>query len=231
MVNLFFTRYPSGGNRKEEIETIFSECMTREEYDARERELSDLYRSFKIDMAPVLIRETIERLPKGMRFNDFKPTGEIVYVGAYPFDSKDKKRRRNAGDRLCRFLESVDDQHDYHYRSVMDILPEGYHYNYCLSFAERFGDGEKELYMKRKIGGRKASITRTLNKAKEVRNVWRNTLLPDEYRTDARYVSLLGSLRNKRSNLRKMMNISVDRLPELVHEADIFIVEVGLGAK
>lgn len=231
LVKVFFTRHPSSGDRREDAEIIFSEHMTREEYDKREQELSALYASMRTDVAPASMRETIEKLPKGKKLNDFKSSGEIVYAGAYDFDSKDKKRRRRAGERLCRFLGTVDDQYDYYYRSTMDILPDGYHYNYCLSFAERFEDGEKELYLKRKVGGRKASVTKTLNKAKAVRREWRTSLFPDEYRVDARYGSLLQSLRMKRGNLRKMMNIQVSSLPDLVHEADIFIVEVGLGAE
>lgn len=230
-MRVFFMRHPSGGDQRDNMEIVFSEYMTREEYDEREQELSNLYESIKSDIAPALMHEVIEKLPAGKKLDDFKATGEIVYENTYDFDAKDKKRRRRAGERLCRFIETVDDRNRYYYRSAMEILPEGYHYSYCLSFADRFEEGEKELYLKRKVSGRKASITRTINKAKAVRDLWRASLFPEEYRMDVRYRSLLEHLRLKRTNLRKMINVQVCSLPDLLHEADVFIVEVGLSAR
>lgn len=223
MVKVFFNRYPADGDRNADKETVFEECMPRSEYDIRKGELDALYHNArKIDSVPVMVHERIECVCK------LTDEVTVIYSGVYDFDSKDNGRRRRAGRRLCRFLETVNDTHCYRYVAANEFLKSGYYYNYCLMFADRFQDGEKELYLNRKVSGRKASITRSLNRAKGLRKQCPDTLMPDEYKEDPRFRSILLGLRSKRDKLRMIMNVSVESLPDLVHEADLFIANVYL---
>ncbi|MHC3995677.1 hypothetical protein ACXWTF_12705 [Thiomicrolovo sp. ZZH C-3] len=218
LVRVFFTRYPSGGDRRN-AEVLFSEYMTREEYEGRRAALDAAFEETKCDVAPAVIVEKIEKLPRGARRNDFKPTGDIVYSNEYPHELG-RKSRYGAGQRLCRMLERRDPEHEYHYWGRIEILPEGFLYSFCLSTAERMDDEDKARYLKAKVAGRKAAITRAINKAKAVRQRYRSSLFPDQYKSDPVYIRHLQSLPVKRARLHQAAALDPATLPDLKHEAD-----------
>jgi hypothetical protein len=218
-VRVFFTKHPSGQNDNRRV--VFSEHLPREEYDKKREQFNALYKEMQQnDLAPAVLDQVIERLPKGVEPSSFRPTGEIVYEKTSPHNPLRQKKRSAAASRLCKHLGSKDELCNYYSHSGIRILKEGYVYSYNLSFAEMFESGEKSIYIKRKIGGRKSAITRSINKAKAIRSAYRQTLFPDDYTNDTKFIAVMKSLYRKRKRLLDAKRVKPDTLPDLVHEAD-----------
>ena len=151
-------------------------------------------------------------LVKMRRDAPFNDSGEVIYKRAITGDTK---FHRKAIQRLARYLSKRDDE--YIYFGKLQLLERGEN---CYQLASRdtviLNDVDKEQQIKNQIRGKKAAITRNINKAKKIRESYKATLMPDEYRTDKRYLSLVTNLYKQRKRLSISKKSSINKIPTVI---------------
>lgn len=158
-------------------------------------------------------------LVKMRRDAPFNDNGEVIYKRAIAGDTK---FHRKAIQRLARYLSKIDDE--YIYFGTLPLFERGENcYILSLRSTKILNDTDKEKQVKNQIRGKKAAITRNINKAKKLRETYKITLIPDGYKTDKRYVSLVTNLYKQKNRLAKCRKTGTDNIDTVVggHIADI----------
>lgn len=154
----------------------------------------------------------IHREKKGAAFN---AKGEVVFYKNISGTDTVKKLHQKAGQRLVKYLTRVD--REYNYYSRIEWLDSGrYGYQVAFRHTEVLGNSDKEVTIKRLITGRKAAISRNINKAKAVREEYRKSLFPEAYTTDQRYVKLLRNIPLQKKRLHDAKKMVPDDIEDVV---------------
>lgn len=149
----------------------------------------------------------------------FNDNGEVIYKRAITGDTK---FHRKAIQRLARHLSKRDDE--YIYFGKLPLFEKGENcYVLSLRDTKILNDTDKEKRIKNQIRGKKAAITRNINKAKKLRESYRTTLMPNEYKTDKRYASLVTNLYKQKKRLAECRLVGIKSVDTVVggHIADI----------
>jgi hypothetical protein len=158
-------------------------------------------------------------LIKMRRDAPFNDSGEVTYKRAIIGDTK---FHRKAIQRLARYLSKKDDE--YIYFGKLPLFERGEN---CYVLFQRstkiLNNIDKEKQIKNQIRGKKAAITRNINKAKKIRESYRTTLFPHEYKANKRYISLVNNLSKQRNRLRECRKIGIKNIDTVTggHIADI----------
>ena len=158
-------------------------------------------------------------LVKMRRDAPFNDNGEVIYKKAIVGDTK---FHRKAIQRLARYLSKRDEKHIYF--GKLPLFERGENcYVLSLRDTKILNDADKEKQIKNQIRGKKAAITRNINKAKKLRESYKATLMPDEYKTDERYISLVSNLHKQRQRLAACRRSGIINVSTVVggHVADV----------
>ncbi|WP_457748752.1 hypothetical protein [Sulfurimonas sp.] len=158
-------------------------------------------------------------LTKMRRDAPFNDNGEVIYKKPITGDTK---FHRKAIQRLARYLSKRDDE--YIYFGKLPLLERGENcYVLSLRSTKILNVADKEKQIKNQIRGKKAAITRNINKAKKLRESYKATLFPDEYKTDKRYISLVANLYKQKKRLADNRKSDIGTIPTVIggHVADI----------
>lgn len=158
-------------------------------------------------------------LIKMRRDAPFNDNGEVIYKKDITGDTK---FHRKAIQRLARYLSKRDEK--YIYFGKLPLLERGENcYVLSLRSTKILNKTDKEKQIKNQIRGKKAAITRNINKAKKLRESYKATLIPGEYRADKRYISLVSNLYKQRQRLAACRRSGIVNVSTVVggHVADI----------
>jgi len=148
-------------------------------------------------------------LVKMKRDAPFNDNGEVIYKRVVTGDAK---FHRKAIQRLARYLSKNDEEYIYFGKQPLCERGEN---NYQLASRDTavLNETDKQKQIKNQIRGKKAAITRNINKAKKLRESYKATLFPDAYKTDKRYISLVSNLRKQRQRLVANRKIEASEIP------------------
>lgn len=129
-------------------------------------------------------------LVKMRRDSDFNDSGDVIYKKAIGGDAK---FHRKAIQRLARYLSKRDGEYIYFGR--LPLLSRGENC-YILHLRDTVVLSEYDIRKRHKnqLRGKKAAITKSINKAKKIRDKYKSSLMLDGYRSDPRFVSLVSNL-------------------------------------
>ena len=206
----FITRYKKGTHPHSDGAVIWSRIFFRDEYEKREKAIKRLFRSIeKCDDELAYLITTGVKIRKVKYDAAFNDMGEIIVSKKI---KKDEATSLRAAKRLAAHLQKSDAM--YMYIASTQTEERG-----TIAYLSGLRPGslhdadDKVKIIKGKIRGRKSALTRAINQAKKVRSAHAITLFPDEYKTDPKFVRLLGTLSAKRERLKiakKMTLIDVD---------------------
>ncbi len=158
-------------------------------------------------------------LVKMRRDAPFNDNGEVIYKKDITGDTK---FHRKAIQRLARYLSKRDDE--YIYFGKLPLFERGENcFVLSLRSTKILNRVDKEKQIKNQIRGKKAAITRNINKAKKIRESYNATLMPDEYKTDKRYASLVTNLYKQKKRLIEFQKAGIKSIDTVVggHIADV----------
>lgn len=203
-------------------ETIWSGVFAREEADKKRkvvRRMISFIEANECDLYRWEIGDFLKifRIKNITSFNDM---GEEVYCQFIGNCSREQKKKKHlAAKRLCRVLTLKDTE--YWFSGCLESVGTG---TYGYAMTERgtqvLSISDREQTIKRKITGRKAAITRNMNRAKLVRTEYRKTLFPEEYRKDPRYKRIIKYLPEQRERLREAKKMDAKELESVVGGMD-----------
>jgi hypothetical protein len=149
----------------------------------------DNLHSYEFGNKAVLRRELADGL-----FND---SGVVVFEKDIS-DNKDFHKR--AMQRLARYLTDRSDE--YNYYGGVPLVEVGENcYQYAIRNTIVYNHIDKEKKIKKLVSARKSVITRSLNKAKKIREGYFNSLFPEYYKTDEKIAKLLTNLKKQKIRL------------------------------
>ena len=207
------TKYKQGKTPKDG-EVIWAYATTRKDADNKRKAIVRLckYMEQKDPNRHEYYDSDFVELAKMRRDAPFNDNGEVIYRKSITGDTK---FHRKAVQRLARYLSKRDDE--YIYFGKLPLLERGEN---CYQLASRdtviLNDADKEQKIKNQIRGKKAAITRNINKAKKLRESYKATLMPDEYRADKRYISLVSNLYKQKQRLAACRRSNIDKIPTVV---------------
>jgi len=220
MVEYTLTKYKKGMCPRDG-KIIWSYAMTREDGQKRHKTIARLckYIMQKDPNKHEYYDGTFVEITKIRKDAAFNDSGKIIYkrtINGYT------KFHRKAIQRLARYLSKRDDE--YIYFGKLPLFGRG---DNCYILSSRdteiLNNTDKEKVIKNKIRGQKAAITRNINKAKRIRENCKDTLIPDGYKTNKRFVSLVTNLYKQRERLTKHKTKKIQSVNTVVggHIADI----------
>ncbi|PCI30181.1 MAG: hypothetical protein COB67_02530 [SAR324 cluster bacterium] len=190
---------------------LYTKLFYREDYNRRKESLQRLYQILESrdDLVhfsyPIALQ--IKKVKKTAAFNE---PGEVVYKRPL----KHTQSEFPALKRLAAIYEAQDKNH-YFYASYENGQKGEHVYHGGIRLLDMLNPDDKKTLRRRIIGGRKAAITKVLNKAKAIRNNYMSSLFPDEYVTDPRYIKLLDSIAPKRKRLQEAKRMKENDIPDL----------------
>jgi hypothetical protein len=220
IVEFTLTKYKQG-KTPSDGEVVWAYATTREAADSKRKSIARLckYLEQKDPKRHEYYDGDFVELIKMRRDAPFNDNGKVIYKRAITGDTK---FHRKAIQRLARYLSKRDDE--YIYFGKLPLLERGENC-YILSSRDTkiLSDIDKQQQIKNQIRGKKSAITRNINKAKKIRELYRATLMPDEYKTDKRYVSLVTNLYKQKKRLSDFRKSKIDSINTVVggHIADI----------
>lgn len=158
-------------------------------------------------------------LTKMRRDAPFNDNGEVIYKKSITGDTK---FHREAIQKLARYLSKRDDK--YIYFGKLPLLERGENcYVLTSRSTKMLNDADKEKQIKNQIRGKKAAITRNINKAKRLRESYKATLMPDAYNTNKRYISLVTNLYKQKKRLAECRKTEIKSVDTVIggHIANI----------
>jgi len=187
------------GETPSEGEILYSRIFTRESFNASKKalkRLTDIVMHQEKELVKyVNIGFTISKVAKDAEFND---NGSIILK-----ESTSNKHRTKAAFRLAKHLSKNDKAFNYFARHIQN--KEG---KYHIITAQRntvlLNDDDKLKSLKRKTSARKAVLTRTINKAKKIRDSYKATLFQDGYKEDDRFLKAIVTVKTKRERYKDM---------------------------
>ena len=214
------TRYKQGKTPKDG-EVIWAYAATREDAQKKRKAIARLCKHIEQkdpNRHEYYDGDFVElvKMKKNTSFND---NGEVFYKRAITGDTK---FHRKAIQRLARYLSKRDDENIYF--GKLPLFEKGEN---CYILSSRntrmLNNRDKEKQIKNQIRGKKAAITRNINKAKRLRESYKATLMPDEYKTDKRYVSLVTNLYKQKKRLAECRKTETKSINAIAggHIADI----------
>ena len=127
------------------------------------------------------------KMRKDAEFND---SGEVIFKRSIAGDAK---FHRKAIQRLARYLSDRDDE--YIYFGKLPLKSKGENcYILHLRDTVMFSRSDIDKRHNNQIRAKKAAITKSINKAKKIRQKYRESLLLDGYKSDPKYISLVSNL-------------------------------------
>lgn len=193
-------------------ETIWSAVFKREDAEKKRKAIKRLVSMLEAnepDLYDLVPGDTL-KIFKVKNVTNFNDMGEEIYSRDIKGCTRDQKAKKHlAARRLCRFLSDRDDEHWYAGR-IETVGVGTYGYALTQRSSKVLSISDRELAIKRKISGRKAAITRNVNKAKAVRKEYRTSLFPDEYRSDSKYMRLLKYLPDQKRRLHEAKRMVPD---------------------
>ena len=202
-----FTKYKAGTTPKDG-EVLWSRIFFHEEYVKKEKAIKRMCRI--VEANDPLRREwvhddtvTIRRVAEDADFNN---EGVVIFEKV---KTDNKAVTHKAAQRLARYLTSKKDGFVY-FGGYKTISVGQNVYMFSTRGSEILNTKDKETYLRRKLGGRKGALTRSLIKLRKIRDEYRKTLFPDGYKDDKKFKQLMKYLPNQKSRVweAKRMTIS-----------------------
>ncbi len=218
IVEIIFKTYKTG-THPHDGKIIWSKIFLREEYDRKSKAIKRLISYIENrdkDKHEYILGNTvtINREYKNAPLNADR---ELVYNK--DIDS-DKEFHKKAAQRLARYLTKTSDDYNYYGGVVLEEHGEN-----CYILGSRYtkilDTGDKQRLINKKISARKAALTRSINKAKKVRTNYSQTLFPDDYTRDIKYIKLLTNMKFQRSRLSQAKNMKIQDVEDSVGEMQI----------
>lgn len=143
---------------------------------------------------------------------DFNTPLECVYERKV---LDNKTFHKKAAQRLARYLSKKSDTYNYY-----GGVPLVGHGTYCYQLSYRSSSvlslKDKMKTLKDKTRGRKSAITRNKNRARAIKESYKGTLFPDDFKTDKRYMSLISNLPHQEKRLKEIETASTDAVETVI---------------
>ena len=220
IVEFTLTKYKQG-KTPSDGEVVWAYATTRADAQNKRKAIARLckYLEHKDPNKHEFFDGDFVELVKMRRDAPFNDNGEVIYKKDITGNTK---FHRKAIQRLARYLSKRDEK--YIYFGKLPLLERGENcYVLSLRDTKILNDIDKEKQIKNQIRGKKAAITRNINKAKKLRESYRVTLMPDEYKTDKRYISLVTNLHKQKKRLLECRTSGIKSVDTVIggHTADI----------
>ena len=166
------------------------------------------------------------KMKKDAAFND---PGKIVYSKTIK-DNKDFHLK--AHKRLAKFLTERDKEYIYF---AQNPLKENGKNVYIITTraTKMFDEKDKLKIWKRKIAAQKGAITRNINKAKKIREKFKDSLFADNYKNDKRFKSLVKNLYKQKARVQKLLRSDYRELSTIsggYNLKSVFKIEGAVGS-
>jgi len=153
----------------------------------------------------------LSQLHKNDEFN----TPPVILFKKHGFPKRGKEFRLRAIQRLSKYLTNRD-KDGYYFCGSYDFNRVGnVVYSQFSTTIEYLTDQDKLKYLKNKIRGQKATLTKAINEAFRIRKGFLNSLFPDAYKTDNEYIRLIKKIKDKRQKLSQVKKLSIDNIPSI----------------
>ena len=217
VIEVFLVKYDhTVSSNPNEGEAIWGRIISFEEKKKKEKaiyRLASIVKASDPEYHDLVMGDTLE-IWRERKHGAFNQTGEVVYTKDISGNNVAKKLHNKAGQRLARYLSKINKEYNYYCR-VEWVGIGRYGYQVGWRHTEILSVSDKELIIKRKITGRKSALTRSINKAKAVREEYRTSLFPEAYTTDIRYMRLLKYLPAQRKRLHEAKRMVPDDIEDV----------------
>lgn len=193
-----FRKYDAG-TTPGDGEILWSRIFFHDEYLKKEKAIKRMCRI--IEVSDPLKREwvfndtvTIRKVAEDANFND---DGVVIFEKV---KTENKATTHKAAQRLARYLTSKKDGFVY-FGGYKTVGVGKNVYMFATRGSQILNTKDKETYLRRKLGGRKGALTRSLIKLKKIRDAYRKTLFPDGYKEDKKFKQLMRYLPNQKSRV------------------------------
>jgi hypothetical protein len=216
-VEFTITKYPRGKHPHHDGTVIWGRVVSREEFTKREKAFYRLKRIIEAsdpDSIQYLFGDTLEvtRMRKDAAFNDM---GEVIYAEDLSgTEEAYRLQRKHCIGYLVKYLSDINDAYNYYYK-IEPRVAGGNGYLTGTRYTKVFNSDDKKRLIKQKINGRKSAISKSINKIRKIMDSYANTLMPEGYRSDRKFVSLLAHLPAQRKRLYEAETMHIDEVEDI----------------